>query len=459
MKRLSIFSLMAYLASGGVCQAATYYVSKSGSNNNSCAQAQSVSTPKLTIVAGVACLSGGGDTLLVRAGTYSDEIGGVATTLASGTSWSNKVRIAAYPDGCAPGKTCETVWVTPTAIGGSSPDTASPIYLYNGEHYIEFDGINADCRNVPACVAFVVSSGRPDVHHIRFKNAEVYAAYSTLALSYSAWSQWAVQLGGHFAPTEGAAQGGSEVLNCTIHGGGAPSGPGNDVHYNGYGIYIAGPNNLVDGNNIYDNSNAGIHIYNGAGDAPDNNIIRNNRIHDIVHAGNTAQVWGILVIGSNNQIYNNVISGINVGDVATGNAGIAVTRSGNMIYNNTVANNTNTGIYLDSGAVSTDVRNNIVYASTGSNLVNQGSATVQSNNLIGVDPRFVNGSANNFQLQSGSPAIDAGVSVSAVTVDLAGVARPQGRAPDIGAYEYRAGQTASAPPVVPSAPSNLKIFP
>jgi hypothetical protein len=51
------------------------------------------------------------------------------------------------------------------------------------------------------------------------------------------------------------------------------------------------------------------------------------------------------------------------------------------------------------------------------------------------DPQFVNPSANDFRLQSGSPAIDAGVSLAEVGSDFNGVARPQRGAYDIGAFE------------------------
>ena len=40
-------------------------------------------------------------------------------------------------------------------------------------------------------------------------------------------------------------------------------------------------------------------------------------------------------------------------------------------------------------------------------------------------------------LLPGSPAIDAGISVAGVTTDQRGIARPQGSAPDIGAFESR----------------------
>jgi hypothetical protein len=44
--------------------------------------------------------------------------------------------------------------------------------------------------------------------------------------------------------------------------------------------------------------------------------------------------------------------------------------------------------------------------------------------------------ALNAYLQSSSPAIDAGLTISSVTNDYVGTARPHGSAYDIGAYEY-----------------------
>ena len=51
MKRLAILFVSACLVSGGVAQAATYHVSTSGNDGNSCAQARSDTAPKGTIAA------------------------------------------------------------------------------------------------------------------------------------------------------------------------------------------------------------------------------------------------------------------------------------------------------------------------------------------------------------------------------------------------------------------------
>ena len=127
-----------------------------------------------------------------------------------------------------------------------------------------------------------------DTHHIRLQNAEVITSATNVGA--------AVCVGG---ATAIGATGSNEIIRLTIHGGGAPGFCG--FKCASYGIYIGGPNNLVDGCDIYDTSGAGVHIYNGAFDGPDNNIIRNNLIHDITRAGSLDQVWGILVTGADNQ--------------------------------------------------------------------------------------------------------------------------------------------------------------
>ena len=74
----------------------------------------------------------------------------------------------------------------------------------------------------------------------------------------------------------------------------------------------------------------------------------------------------------------------------------------------------------------------------------------KANNLSG-DPKFVN-PPSDFHLQSGSPAIAAGVHPpdAAMLTDKDGVARPSTGAVDVGAYQYSSGG-----PTLP-APSNLR---
>ena len=94
-------------------------------------------------------------------------------------------------------------------------------------------------------------------------------------------------------------------------------------------------------------------------------------------------------------------------------------------------------------------RLDIVFANAGNNFVGEGAGIAQSNNLFGIDPLFVNAYDGNFQVKADSPAVNKGVSLAIVTTDFAGVARPQGGAPDIGAYEYNG--SSSTPPAAPTS--------
>jgi hypothetical protein len=418
MKRLGLLVLIGYTASAGVAHAATYYVAKSGNNGNTCAQAQSTSTAKLTIAEGLKCLSAG-DTLFVRGGNYDE---GINNNIPSGTSWSSKVRIANYNG--------ETVWLRPSAIGVNN--NGFGVWLGgNGlsPRYIEIDGINVDASNMQNAVG-LSDSGGANPNNILIQNLEIIGSPK------ASYSQTYVAGSDH------------RLVNVKIHG----SGPGGcGLPCSTYGIYVAGNRVLVDGCDIYDVNGGGIHIYNSRG-LSENNTVRNCRIHDITRSGD-ARLFGILANGNNHQIYNNLIYGLKLpGTTGTdGSQGAIVAGpNGTKIWNNTIANNTGYGIKVDPGSVNMEVRNNIAYGNSGPAFTSGGSGTTESNNLFGVDPQFVNASGNDFKLKPDSRAVDAGVNVSAVTTDLSGVSRPQGRIHDIGAYEFSGQPAASGPPAPPT---------
>jgi hypothetical protein len=49
---------------------------------------------------------------------------------------------------------------------------------------------------------------------------------------------------------------------------------------------------------------------------------------------------------------------------------------------------------------------------------------------------FVDAAANDYTLAAGATVVDAGIALADVTTDRIGTARPQGRAYDVGAYEW-----------------------
>jgi hypothetical protein len=89
----------------------------------------------------------------------------------------------------------------------------------------------------------------------------------------------------------------------------------------------------------------------------------------------------------------------------------------------------------------------------GSTFDNRGTNTVFKNNLT-TDPGFVNATAADFRLKTGSLAINGGVNLYSlgVTKDFAGASRPQTGAFDVGAYEFGTGDSN-----VPAAPLQFAV--
>jgi hypothetical protein len=153
------------------------------------------------------------------------------------------------------------------------------------------------------------------------------------------------------------------------------------------------------------------------------------------------------------EIYNNVIynSGAISGDArgygitvnfASGSAEIVPT-----VYNNTVVRTGDSGINFGSGVTGGVARNNIV-ADAGTSALRVGD-NISSHNLIGSSSSigFANAALLDFNLTDRSAARDAASLAIYALTDFNGVRRPQGAAPDQGAFEYTL-QAAPVPPQV-----------
>jgi hypothetical protein len=389
--------LLVLLLFGSIINAKTVYVSTSGIDNSA-----NCSSIQRTMDGGIACLAGG-DTLLVKPGTYTPPTLAVPDGLGS---WATATKIRAESN------------LTVTLKGGGG---GCFLYPCNGvgqswvivEGFI-WDGVNANAQGGT---------------HIRYINNEMKNS-----------KEQSVQYGGSY----------HEFINNKVHDGGDES----SVAGGGYcytpgcgtpqehGIYLTGDHHLVEGNEFYNIWGCGVHFWSDK-ITHNYNIVRNNYIHDNGRGLGCAGI--VLYGGSNNQVYGNIVVRHGGGD------GIAFTSgNNNLIYNNTVYANGRYGIsFTDfSGAVSTAyVKNNIVWQNANTAIVTFGSGIIVDKNWL-ADPNFVN-SSNDFHLQSGSLAIDKGTTIISPSLTLTSYS---GSAPDPGAFEFGG----SAPSSTPRPPQNLK---
>jgi hypothetical protein len=204
--------------------------------------------------------------------------------------------------------------------------------------------------------------------------------------------------------------------------------------------------------------------YHGPSTGNVNILIHNNIAKNVENAG-------VRAAGANAKIYNNIIIHANIG-IYVNNASVPAREI--AVKNNIVFNPYDYGrglptvfayLYSDMTASISppifDVDHNLYYSSVGTSNKfyfsrAQGYAvptisyaewrsklnSMEGNSFIAVNPQFTNPSGSfsqptDFKIAAGSPAIDAGANVG-LTADFEGTAVPQGSAPDIGAFEYKA---------------------
>lgn len=392
--------------------AATYYAATNGNDGVTCAAASNISTPKRTVLGALGCLAAG-DTLLIRGGTYPEQISSNTRTIPTGTSWSAAVTIAGYPG--------ETVILNPSAweVLNLAAD-----YL----QYIVFKDLVIDGTNVAKTLGTATVSLGPNTHHLRFERVEVKNS-----------------------PGNGIIGGGSyhEFIDLKVHDNGlwimtSGYGPGAN------GVYLTPSNSVIDGGEYYNNLCYGVRFYNSDPlKYGDNNVVKNAKIHGNGHSvafGGTSTCGsgggGIVLGDRNNAAYNNLVYGNYWGLATTSELPVENAK----FYNNTLYNN-KYGISIQAGTVNTEVKNNIiVFPGGGFGIGNDAGSTVFSNNLCSApgtgcgfsgDPGFADPASRDFRLQAGSPAENAGVNLYAagVTADFDGKPRPQSGAFELGAFE------------------------
>jgi hypothetical protein len=202
---------------------------------------------------------------------------------------------------------------------------------------------------------------------------------------------------------------------------------GNYIHHNGriqynsnldHGLYLCGDDELVVNNIVTHNSAFGLHL---AGYDTQNNLKAYNNVFAF-NGRSGAVLWlsfsGVYI--KNNIFYKNAVYGIDSWDAH----GTGVVFDNNLFYGNPY------------GTIRTN---------------NGGSDFSYTMGLSrNGDPLFVN-ETSDFSVKSVSPAIDAGLTLPEVATDIDGLTRPLGSAYDIGAYEFRDGDT-----IPPAPPKGLK---
>lgn len=181
-------------------------------------------------------------------------------------------------------------------------------------------------------------------------------------------------------------------------------------------------------------------------------------VSNSVFTGNTTPQYGSALMLTFSATVNNCLiygnKGSNVVYVGTGSGVVGV------LNNCTIASNTNTtgttpvGIYLSTPTAINGAFTNCLFYNSGTNPVSSGGVAptisycgfestvsqtyAEANNCIKTiaSSSFVDATNNDYHLATGSTTIDAGTTITACNPDLAGVARPQGTAYDVGAYEF-----------------------
>lgn len=227
-----------------------------------------------------------------------------------------------------------------------------------------------------------------------------------------------------------------------------------------HGLYLTGSRYIITNNLIYGSDKYGIQL---KGNADPNDTVN--------YAGPEFAKSENAIISNNVIAYNRLAAGIVLWGTWANGARI----ENNIFYQNGQDAGTNNGItWITCCSTRVLIRNNISYATDprptnfiGTNAT-EGVHYTQSGNIVNtLNPGFMNAPATlpalpNFKLNERSPAIDKGlrpeqsqgIPLTTTRIDFNGTPRPQGRAHDIGAYEYSAGDD----PQSPAAPAALQVL-
>jgi hypothetical protein len=360
--------------------AATYYVSTAGNDSNAGMQ----SAPFRHISKAAATATSPGDTVIVMDGTYDNEgvtePNFVVTLQYSGTA-GNPITFKAQNRGRAILDSMNTS--TTTACNGA----AAYFNLYNAA-YVVIQGFVIQ----HSCDSGIQSND--NAHDITIRWNEI-----------------------------------RNIANHTV-----------TDQYGRDGIYLNSNeyNFTFDGNIFHDIGRTGgqalLHFDHGIYSSSTNITVINNLFYNMnrgysIQLSNGASTW---LIANNTFAFGD--GNGDAGDIMFWGTNSGITMRNNIFYNPNVS--ALTQFYATISGCAFD--HNLVFG--GSIMSGSTSGIAVGTNQIGPDPLFVNSSPSspNFQLQSGSPGIAAGLAVAAVVGDIVGTTRPA--TPDVGAYQIVAVQ-------------------
>ena len=397
----------------GQAFAETFHVSADGSDGNS----GSISRPWASIQFAVRH-AGGGDEVLVRGGTYEEEEIWIQGDYEQGGKEGRLLTIRAYPG------------EKPLFVNGKRP------FIIEGDH-IRVEGLHfSNGKSLP-------------IRGIRRKDIQLVKNH----FSGKGYSWAAIHATGSDILLEGNV--------CDIQG--------NIVGTQGHCYYISHGSNLVIRNNVARGPTGyGIHVFDQrrGEDPPGFERLIKNVIIEGNTASNSLERCGIIIAAYDHARVENVTIRNNV---IFDNAGFGIFIPGIakdiFVYHNTIYGNRGPAALFTKGGgkvvENLVIRNNIFDLSgierpAGSNhhVVNENrnSSIILENNLywprpsrflhisdrspITGNPYFRDVAGKDFRLKEGSAAIDRGINSSEAGADKDGTRRPQGRASDLGAYEY-----------------------
>lgn len=423
------FVLFAFLTAGLCIQATNYYVATTGNDSGN----GSLNTPWKTIQK-AAATAGAGDHVYIKKGTYSN----IVNIGKSGTSaaW---LTYDAYPGDelqvIVNGGSINIIGKKYVRISGIKVQNAKNGFYVQGPNCSNIEISKNHTYNTTASgiVVWGVAYGQNpgtynNIQNIVIKNNKVQKACN-----------------GGYNECITVANGivGFEISGNEIYDGGNPINGGEGID-----LKEGVKDGVIAYNNIHNLTRRGIYIDAGGLLNFTNPSVTNVKVYGNISRNNVGAGMAIMTEGKgdvyniniyNNLFYNNTEDGIMFYKHPAGTGSVHDI----TIVNNTLYGNARNGMTLNfTGAYNMKFRNNIAYNNTAQNFQFLSGNYIQTNNLVGVDPKFINANGGNFRLLSNSPAINFGTTTDAPLKDYDGKSRVGNV--DAGAFEFLGTSTRSS---------------